>query len=176
MRYAGTINGRQDLQERVKLRTWEEFFESCMRTAQDGADFGSGLAEECGELIGLWKRVKVQGRAVKRIDVIREAGDVLWYLAACRLYNLEPHKNVAAYTRDYPVWMRLHMDVGQVFANLVNWNRKWPVCYVIESILAVVRDITGDTITDEELLSEILLENEMKLARRHPNGFAPENR
>lgn len=46
-----------------------------------------GLAGEVGELHDLWKKHRYQGHEFDREHMIREAGDVFWYLAelACGL-------------------------------------------------------------------------------------------
>jgi NTP pyrophosphatase (non-canonical NTP hydrolase) len=45
-------------------------------------DAAAGLAEEAGEVLGVVRKHRFQGRALDRAVVVEELGDVLWCLAA----------------------------------------------------------------------------------------------
>ena len=45
-------------------------------------DAAAGLAEEAGEVLGLVRKHRFQGRPLDRAAVVEELGDVLWCLAA----------------------------------------------------------------------------------------------
>ena len=45
-------------------------------------DAAAGLAEEAGEVLGVVRKHRFQGRALDRAAVVEELGDVLWCLAA----------------------------------------------------------------------------------------------
>jgi len=45
-------------------------------------DAAAGLAEEAGEVLGVVRKHRFQGRALDRAAITEELGDVLWCLAA----------------------------------------------------------------------------------------------
>ena len=45
-------------------------------------DAAAGLAEEAGEVLGVVRKHRFQGRPLDRAAVVEELGDVLWCLAA----------------------------------------------------------------------------------------------
>ena len=65
--------------------TGKEYQEKAMRTAnpecKDVCNFALGLTGESGEVADLIKKAKFQGHGLNREGVIKELGDVLWYVA-----------------------------------------------------------------------------------------------
>ena len=49
---------------------------------EQNVDAAAGLAEEAGEVLGIVRKHRFQGRALDRAATVEELGDVLWCLAA----------------------------------------------------------------------------------------------
>jgi len=66
-----------------------------------------GLAGECGEIIDYMKKVYFHGHEFNRMELVKECGDVLWYLAAiCTMNNINLEevatRNIAKLRKRYP--------------------------------------------------------------------------
>jgi NTP pyrophosphatase (non-canonical NTP hydrolase) len=71
----------------MKVMTLKEYQEACERTAASGNNLqeklgcGSmGISEEAGEVTGLIKKHLYHGHVLDKQKVVKELGDVLWYL------------------------------------------------------------------------------------------------
>mgnify|MGYP003140858565 CR=1 FL=1 len=159
----GVIHNGTDSQERRKLCTWQEYELGVLRTTPEDTDFSPGVVGETGELIDLWKKQHNQRQDIPRQKIIEEAGDALWYVAA-----RSPLGGPIEYADcDHAPWWELYV---KTFAFMTGDDDPTPV---VSAILSLVKEMTGDTLTAEELFSEIALYNLMKLAKRYPEGFAP---
>lgn len=62
---------------------FNEYQELSKRTANPHANeiynYAMGLAGESGELIDIFKKAMFHGHALKQLQILKEAGDVLWY-------------------------------------------------------------------------------------------------
>lgn len=160
----GVIHNGTDSQERRKLCTWKEYELGVLRTTPEGTDFSPGVVGETGELIDLWKKQHNQKVDVPRQKVIEEAGDALWYVAANSLVGV----SMISYANcKHVAWWEVYI---RTYAYLTGDIDPTPV---VSAILSLVKEMTGDTLTAEELFSEIAFYNLMKLAKRYPEGFAP---
>ena len=65
---------------------FKEYQEAVQRTMNKGeyalANYCMGLAGESGEAIDMFKKSMFHGHALDRNEVVKELGDVLWYLSA----------------------------------------------------------------------------------------------
>lgn len=71
------------------------------------ANYSMGLAGEAGELIDMFKKSLFHGHAMDREEVIKELGDVMWYVSAiANEIDLDldevAERNVAKLRKRYP--------------------------------------------------------------------------
>ena len=159
--FGQTVENR-DSAEKASHISFGDYQLGVLRTVQDCADLRPGLIGESGELIDLWKKVKIDGHEVERERVIEEAGDVLWYLCA---WTLLDDLGIAYHEGNEAPWWPLHMGVYAMLTGGLADEQ------VMAATLSLVADLTGDTVSAAELFSEIARANLEKLKRRHPDGY-----
>lgn len=69
--------------------TTDEYEREVLRTAgsRNRLMATMGLAGETGEVVDLVKKVEFHGKPLDRAALVKELGDVLWYLTALRLFE-----------------------------------------------------------------------------------------
>lgn len=73
-----TLNEYQRLAQRTSNEEHDEFATVYLKKIDNGV---LGLCGESGECADIWKKVRHQGHTISRDEMIKEAGDVLWYVA-----------------------------------------------------------------------------------------------
>ncbi len=73
-----TLNEYQRLAQRTSNEEHDEFVTIALKKIDNGI---LGLCGETGECADIWKKARHQGHALDREKLIKEAGDVLWYVA-----------------------------------------------------------------------------------------------
>ena len=73
-----TLNEYQRLAQRTSNEEHDEFATIYLKKIDNGI---LGLCGETGECADIWKKARHQGHQLDREKLIKEAGDVLWYVA-----------------------------------------------------------------------------------------------
>ena len=73
-----TLNEYQRLAQRTSNEEHDEFVTIALKKIDNGI---LGLCGETGECADVWKKARHQGHPLDREKLIKEAGDVLWYVA-----------------------------------------------------------------------------------------------
>jgi len=61
--------------------------ETCLPQCLNTDYLSLGLIDEIGEIAGKLKRVERENKQVDRIDILKELGDILWYIAMLTIIN-----------------------------------------------------------------------------------------
>lgn len=181
-----------------------EYVHAAMRTApmllpefESLGVFAMGLSGETGEVVDLLKKVVGHGHDLDKDKLIKELGDVMWYLAVLghRFQSSAeqityPLDHLYEYSKKYEfegsgnvktIRLSLRLDayagrvsnaVDHLIAGFVDPNEKIPVKSLIGICWRYVALIAHRY---EISLSEVATRNYQKLLARYPNGFNSED-
>lgn len=189
----------------AKIETLEEYVHSAMRTApmllpefESLGVFAMGLSGESGEVVDLLKKVVGHGHDLDKEKLIKELGDVMWYLAVLgRRFDFNVERPGWRTLDEINKNARQHEFEGSGNIKTIRLSLRLDA-YAGRVSDAVDHRIAGfknpeETLSIEDLLarcwcyvaliahryeislSEVATRNYQKLLARYPNGFNSED-
>lgn len=151
------------------------------------AHYALGLCEEAGELAGVIKKHVFYGHPLDRDKLVKEAGDVLWYLASLLETTGSSFADEVAAIQEIEDWARHEGEVDdagplqRMFRVLENCHG---VAEIAERVVAgvsadgvrfqgafLVMEIVGILAAFDITLPEVMAANVAKLRARYPQGW-----